>query len=73
MASAVFNGEADWRRCRRSFVEVAGWEARYYTACEEVIGCRCCREMAVGCLCEGATRVFEMFVARQTLTKTQEA
>ena len=73
MASAVFNGEADLRRCHRSFVEVAGWEARYYEACGEVMGCRCCREMAVGCLCEGATRVYDMFVARQTLTEAQQA
>ena len=38
-----------------------------------VMGCKCCREMAVGCLCEGATRVYDMFVARKTLTEAQQA
>ena len=65
MASAVFDGEADLRRYRRSFVEVAGWEARYYEACGGVMRCKCCREMAVGCLCEGAMRFYDMVVARQ--------
>ena len=73
MASAVWFREAELRRWERSYVEVAGWEARYYEACGRVMRCKCCREMAIGCLCEGATRVYDMFVARQTLTEAQQA
>ena len=72
MASSISNGKADLRWHRRSFVAVAGWEALHYEACGWVTGCECCREMAVGCLCERSTRRYEFGVARRMFEKAKE-